>query len=534
MDSLRKKLFIISYLGNLLLLVALFLPILKFNNQSFSFIDQYFSLSIGIIILITLSLILITIKKYKLSVVPTTISAAIIIYGIIKITNIDGLKLMTDLSYSIITFVLFAVGFVFSIIGDLFANGNSNNEQINISTQKDYNYEPIQNMYDNNINSNLDLNENEQIPLSQIMSNNINDSIQDSVVPDMNLSLENNSLDVTNNTLTESTNFNNHDLLNEQNTVGIDNNSAGFNNSQENNVSEDSNLIENINIDTFDDINNNFTESTNSNNHDLLNEQNTVGIDNNSSIFNNSQENNVSEDSNLIENINIDTFDDINNNFTESTNSNNHDLLNEQNTVGIDNNSSIFNNSQENNVSEDSNLIENINIDTFDDINNNFTEFMSSNNDDLISEPTTNIDNNSSELNNNLQNNIINEDSNLIDNDDIIMNDISEINNQPSLEKYNIKNEDSEIPDQSNDSNLMINNTQEEDKPKQEFMAINPFDIKIDEKKPLFKKKEKKEEDPIQKLMKRNIPMTLGRTCQFCNTPLGDDERICPICGRIN
>ena len=420
MDSLRKKLFIISYLGNLLLLVALFLPILKFNNQSFSFIDQYFSLSIGIIILITLSLILITIKKYKLSVVPTTISAAIIIYGIIKITNIDGLKLMTDLSYSIITFVLFAVGFVFSIIGDLFANGNSNNEQINISTQKDYNYEPIQNMYDNNINSNLDLNENEQIPLSQIMSNNINDSIQDSVVPDMNLSLENNSLDVTNNTLTESTNFNNHDLLNEQNTVGIDNNSAGFNNSQENNVSEDSNLIENINIDTFDDI------------------------------------------------------------------------------------------------------------------NNNFTEFMSSNNDDLISEPTTNIDNNSSELNNNLQNNIINEDSNLIDNDDIIMNDISEINNQPSLEKYNIKNEDSEIPDQSNDSNLMINNTQEEDKPKQEFMAINPFDIKIDEKKPLFKKKEKKEEDPIQKLMKRNIPMTLGRTCQFCNTPLGDDERICPICGRIN
>ena len=420
MDSLRKKLFIISYLGNLLLLVALFLPILKFNNQSFSFIDQYFSLSIGIIILITLSLILITIKKYKLSVVPTTISAAIIIYGIIKITNIDGLKLMTDLSYSIITFVLFAVGFVFSIIGDLLANGNSNNEQTNISTQKDYNYEPIQNMYDNNINSNLDLNENEQIPLSQIMSNNINDSIQDSVVPDMNLSLENNSLDVTNNTLTESTNFNNHDLLNEQN------------------------------------------------------------------------------------------------------------------TVGIDNNSSIFNNSQENNVSEDSNLIENINIDTFDDINNNFTEFMSSNNDDLISEPTTNIDNNSSELNNNLQNNIINEDSNLIDNDDIIMNDISEINNQPSLEKYNIKNEDSEIPDQSNDSNLMINNTQEEDKPKQEFMAINPFDIKIDEKKPLFKKKEKKEEDPIQKLMKRNIPMTLGRTCQFCNTPLGDDERICPICGRIN
>ena len=383
MDSLRKKLFIISYLGNLLLLVALFLPVLKFNNQSFSFIDQYFYLSIGIIIIITLSLILITMKKYKLSLITTTISVSIIVYGIIKITNIDGLKLMTDLSYNIITFVLFAVGFVFSIIGDLFTNSNSNNKQTNISTEKDYDYEDIQNIYDNNMNSNLDINENEQIPLSQIMNN----SIEDSIVTDMNFSLKDNS------------------------NINIKNHVAN----------ENSNTIENIHTNTFDDINNNFTEPDSSNNDDLINEQTTVNIDNSLPIFNN--------------------------------------------------------NSQENNV---------------------------------------------------------NEDSNIIDNDDIIMNDINEINNQPSLEKYNIKNEDLEIPDQSNDSNLMINNIQEEDKPKQEFMAINPFDIKVDEKKPLFKKKEKKEEDPIQKLMKRNIPMTLGRTCQFCNTPLGDDERICPICGRIN
>lgn len=383
MDSLRKKLFIISYLGNLLLLVALFLPVLKFNNQSFSFIDQYFYLSIGIIIIITLSLILITMKKYKLSLITTTISVSIIVYGIIKIINIDGLKLMTDLSYNIITFVLFAVGFVFSIIGDLFANGNSNNEQTNISTEKGYNYEPIQNIYDNNMNSNLDINENEQIPLSQIMNN----SIEDSIVTDMNFSLKDNS---------------------------------------------------NINI------------------------KNHV----------------ANENSNTIENIHTNTFDDINNNFTEPDSSNNDDLINEQTTDNMDDGLSTFNN--------------------------------------------------------NLQENNVNEDSNIIDNDDIIMNDINEINNQPSLEKYNIKSEDLEIPDQSNDSNLMINNIQEGDKPKQEFMAINPFDIKVDEKKPLFKKKEKKEEDPIQKLMKRNIPMTLGRTCQFCNTPLGDDERICPICGRIN
>ena len=441
MDSLRKKLFIISYLGNLLLLVALFLPVLKFNNQSFSFIDQYFYLSIGIIIIITLSLILITMKKYKLSLITTTISVSIIVYGIIKIINIDGLKLMTDLSYNIITFVLFAVGFVFSIIGDLFANGNSNNEQTNISTEKGYNYEPIQSIYDNNMNSNLDINENEQIPLSQIMNN----SIEDSIVTDMNFSLKDNS------------------------NINIKNHVAN----------ENSNTIENIHTNTFDDINNNFTEPDSSNNDDLINEQTTDNID-----------------------------------------------------VGL---STFNNNLQENNVNQNSNTIENIHTNTFDDINNNFTEPDSSNNDDLINEQTTdNIDVGLSTFNNNLQENNVNEDSNIIDNDDIIMNDINEINNQPSLEKYNIKNEDLEIPDQSNDSNLMINNIQEEDKPKQEFMAINPFDIKVDEKKPLFKKKEKKEEDPIQKLMKRNIPMTLGRTCQFCNTPLGDDERICPICGRIN
>ena len=441
MDSLRKKLFIISYLGNLLLLVALFLPVLKFNNQSFSFIDQYFYLSIGIIIIITLSLILITMKKYKLSLITTTISVAIIVYGIIKITNIDGLKLMADLSYNIITFILFAVGFVFSIIGDLFTNSNSNNKQTNISTEKDYDYEDIQNIYDNNMNSNLDINENEQIPLSQIMNN----SIEDSIVTDMNFSLKDNS------------------------NINIKNHVAN----------ENSNIIENIHTNTFDDINNNFTEPDSSNNDNLINEQTTDNIDDGLSTFNNNlQENNINENSNTIENIHTNTFDDINNNFTEPDSSNNDDLINEQTTDNIDNSLPIFNNnSQENNV---------------------------------------------------------NEDSNIIDNDDIIMNDINEINNQPSLEKYNIKNEDLEIPDQSNDSNLMINNIQEEDKPKQEFMAINPFDIKVDEKKPLFKKKEKKEEDPIQKLMKRNIPMTLGRTCQFCNTPLGDDERICPICGRIN
>ena len=97
-----------------------------------------------------------------------------------------------------------------------------------------------------------------------------------------------------------------------------------------------------------------------------------------------------------------------------------------------------------------------------------------------------------------------------------------------------INNDNIEIPDLDIENDIMTNNTQIEEKIEQNYMAINPGDIKIDEKRVLFKKKEKKEEDPLEKIMNRNIPRTLDRNCQFCNTPLGDDERICPLCGRIN
>ena len=117
---------------------------------------------------------------------------------------------------------------------------------------------------------------------------------------------------------------------------------------------------------------------------------------------------------------------------------------------------------------------------------------------------------------------------------EIFMSDIIEKPQSSPLEETRINTTEFEIPDLSQNNDMMMNHTQIVDKPKQEFMAINPSDIKINTKKPLFKKKEKKEEDPLEKIMKRDIPRTLGRTCQFCNTPLGDDERICPLCGRIN
>ena len=369
MNFIRKKLFIISYIGNLLLIVAMFIPLIKFNNQTFAFIDQYFYLSFSIIVLVTISLVLIVMKKYKLSLIPTVINVALIVYGIVNILNIEGLKQTSDLTFGS-AFILYPISILLILIGNLLVtsnkNGKNNKEKINEINPIDVKIEEPNEIENNDIELNFD----EQIPLSQIIERTQNN------IPN---------------------NYNN-DLTNISKPNVINNNPIG-----------------------------DFVE---------LNDVTIDKLDNDNSIS-----------------INDNVSDQLNNNL-------NNDFVN------------------------DSEL-----------------------NDVIIDK---------------------------LDNDDIVMDDLDEVSNQPSLEKYNIKNEDLEIPDQSDDNNIMINNIQIEDKPKQEFMAINPFDIKVDEKKPLFKKKEKMEEDPIQKLMKRNIPMTLGRTCQFCNTPLGDDERICPICGRIN
>lgn len=389
MNSIRKKIFIISYLGNMLLLIATFVPIVKFNNQSFAFIDQFFYLSFAIVILVTISLILTTMKKYKLSLIPTVINFVIIAYGIYDILNIEGLQLTPNLSYGI-ALILYPIGIIFIIIGSLLTKPNnemkekqSDNKEIKPIVETLDSIKEPEDIVDS-INVNFDLDE--QIPLSQIINNE----------QQFNNETANIIKDIP--------------VINEKNLITDDeglNTSYNLNNQAEKNV-----IIDNIDSEVKD--------------------------------------KNIDEDQDL-----EDTLTSININNLD----NNYDLLEEIN--------------EENNP--------NLNIDEFTmvDIPQNLSQ-----------EPVVNMQNTFS---------------------------------------------NSEIPDISiNDENLMTNNTQVEDQPKQEFMALNPNDIKIEEKKPIFKKKEKKEDDPLEKLMKRNIPMTLGRTCQFCNTPLGDDERICPICGRIN
>ncbi|MCI9434468.1 MAG: hypothetical protein HFI86_04275 [Bacilli bacterium] len=423
MESIRKKFFILSYIGSLLLIVATIVPIIKFNNQSFAFIDEFFYLSFAIIILSTINLVLVTMKKYKISLIPTILNLIIIAYGIYKILNIDGLSIIkssADFSYGI-AFILYPVGLIINIIGGLFTM-NNRKEEINIINHEeevDINLEVNE---PQNINEeDIILNYEEQIPISDILNKSNIRNEQDNIIE----SNETISIEQTDEMLEI-------------------NNENGKN-------------IENINITTDNNIEN-------------------------------------SDNVSIAENIENDSFD--------------NDFNSEAKNIIANENEKITDDSEISMLDENDELLDEIEEYDYKDDDDFFEEII----DEDHVEP------------NNIQN----------DDDKYTMaNEITEINNR-EVGEINNQGLDNEIPDLSlNDQNIMVNNVQVEDKPKPEFMALNPSDIKINEKN-IPKKKDKKEEEPLKKLTKRNIPMTLGRTCQFCSTELGDDERICPICGRIN
>ena len=423
MESIRKKFFILSYIGSLLLIVATIVPIIKFNNQSFAFIDEFFYLSFAIIILSTINLVLVTMKKYKISLIPTILNLIIIAYGIYKILNIDGLSIIkssADFSYGI-AFILYPVGLIINIIGGLFTM-NNRKEEINIINHEeevDINLEVNE---PQNINEeDIILNYEEQIPISDILNKSNIRNEQDNIIE----SNETISIEQTDEMLEI-------------------NNENGKN-------------IENINITTDNNVEN-------------------------------------SDNVSIAENIENDSFD--------------NDFNSEAKNIIANENEKITDDSEISMLDENDELLDEIEEYDYKDDDDFFEEII----DEDHVEP------------NNIQN----------DDDKYTMaNEITEINNR-EVGEINNQGLDNEIPDLSlNDQNIMVNNVQVEDKPKPEFMALNPSDIKINEK-DIPKKKDKKEEEPLKKLTKRNIPMTLGRTCQFCSTELGDDERICPICGRIN
>lgn len=409
MRHIRQKFFILNYLGSLLIITATFVPIIKFNNQAFAFIDQFFYLSFAIVILSTITLILATMKKFKLSLIPTILNMIIIIYGIYSILSIDGMSIIktneeSGFNYGI-AFWLYPIGIILNILGGLLSTNHNvkkkeKEKKIQPLLQENNNLE-IKEPNDIPEETVINLDYNEQIPLSNILNKNISTDIQQTEV--INVDSNNKSIDNSEFLSNELEQENKEQILNKNQNEIIDDVSL------KKDDNEISNKVQNISI--------------------------------------------LQEDDTLLEEIEEYQYSD--DEFFEE-------------------------------IAEDE-IIEN--------------------HDDTINIP--NID------------------------EEILMDDIPD--NQ-DINKPNIShNIDVEIPDiDLTSEDLMTNNTQIIDEPKPEFMALNPSDIKVDTKKTFFKKKEKKEEDPLERIMKRNIPTTLGRTCQFCNTPLGDDERICPICGRIN
>ena len=424
MSKIRKYLFILNYLGSLLIILSTFMPIISFNNQKFLFIDQYLTLSIVIGFLSTITIIITTMKKYKLSIIPTIMNALVIAYGIYKIFTLDNLNMMNNVSYEIAV-ILYPIGILCCLLGGFFTKNTGIEEKINItqdnvtnSENKDYSL--------NDIHTNFE--ESEQIPLDNLI--NIND-------------VDNNN------------NYNNDSYQNSESIQEVNNT-----------------------IKEEDTPNNLFTYNVNNleKNNDIVSTD--VSFNDNNQIEENIPKN--------IETTNLDQ------NIPEDIETTNLDQNIPENieTTNLDQNIP----EDIKTTNEDQNILEDIEITNLDE-NNNFED---------------NIDDNLLFMDD------INDNANIIENNN------------------NYFNNNNEIPDIDEQNNIMMNNTQIEDTPKQEYMAINPSDIKINEKNSFFNKNKKSDIDPIEKIMNRKIPTTLGRKCQFCNTLLGDDERICPLCGRIN
>ena len=424
MSKIRKYLFILNYLGSLLVILSTFMPIISFNNQKFLFIDQYLTLSIVIGFLSTITIIITTMKKYKLSIIPTIMNALVIAYGIYKIFTLDNLNMMSNVSYEIAV-ILYPIGILCCLLGGIFTKNTGIEEKINITKDNVTNSE--NNDYSlNDIHTNFE--ESDQIPLDNLR--NIND-------------VDNNN------------NYNN----------------VSYQNSES--IQEVNNIIKEEDI-----PNNLFTYNVNNleKNNDIVSTD--ISFNDNNQIEENIPKNieTIQLDQNIPEDIETTNLDQ---NIPEDI-----ETTNEDQNIPEDIKT----------TNEDQNILEDIEI--------------------------TNLDEN-----NNFEDNI---DDNLLFMDDINDNaNIVEKNN-------NYINNNNEIPDIDEQNNIMMNNTQIEDTPKQEYMAINPSDIKINEKNSFFNKNKKADIDPIEKIMNRKIPTTLGRKCQFCNALLGDDERICPLCGRIN
>lgn len=483
---------IVIYVGVLLTILAVFVPTVSFEimgkTQYFSIMDNGFKGQIlgGIIVaLASLVLILMTLKKYKYMVIPTVLDIILIVISINQIYNMEAIKLI-DYKRGISN-ILFPVGIIITIFGEvllIFSN------KINNITDKKKEEKLIDKAIDNlgdmdpelenqlimaQEESNIDYS-GEQIPLTSLKNDNIsNKSFEPDVVENVNMDNVSENFLFDNEVHTDYINTS----LDSSGEVKIENNNTDLN--PVNNISTVDNL-------SFENI---------TNNNDIVNTVENIS---------------TSEISNPVENI---STNDISNNVENVSTS---DILNPVENIST---SEVSNNVE--NVSNNLDVTINDNTPSFS-VSYSFASPVENTNEEFTPQnvPMTSFydDDDDIEFLPDL------EDEEYDDEDSYDLEDVQN-SNEVSFEDTPIQSDNySDIPDVKNE-NFMVNNVQKFDEVAPQYMAINPSDRITEHKEEIIQKS-------TVDFANRNVTRLKNRFCAFCQTPLGDDERICPECGRIN
>lgn len=468
---------IVIYLGVLLTILSVFVPIVSFDimneTQSFSIMDNGFKGQIlgGIIIaLAALVLFLMTLKKYKFMFVPTFIDIILIIISINQIYNMEEIKLIEYKRE--IANILFPIGIIVTLFGEVLIVFSN---KIDKFTKKHEEEKLIEKAIDNL--GDVDSETEKQLIIAQ---------------------------------------ENNDDFVGEQ--IPLDNLKRNAVPSK----SFEPDVVDNVNMDN---INENLLFD-NEVHADLINSKldtpyDVVESSDNITTFSNNIENNTTVENKVVDNLNAieNTTIDNNLNVVENTTIDNNLNVSENNVV--ENSENISGNFNEPSIKVSYSFASPSNeTDDFAPQNVEMTNFYDDDDDDIEFLPDLDDD----DINQMSESTSSDEDYDYED-EDIVFEE--QVNNViPDFSQPIVSDNYSDIPDVGGD-NFMINNIQKHDEIAPQYMAFNPSDRVVNNTEEVIP-------NSTVDFANRNIIRLKNRYCSFCNTPLGDDERICPKCGRIN
>ena len=472
---------IVIYIGVLLTILSVFVPVVSLEvmgeTQSFSIMDNGLLGYIlgGIIVLMAASvLFLMTLKKHKIMFVPTFIDIVLFIITISQIYNMDDLK-MVEYKREISN-ILFPCGIIITIFGEVLLVFSSSLDKMSVKHKES---KLIDKAIDNL--GEMDADMEAQLAAVQEDSPSIDPSTEQIPVSNISFSFD----------------------------EKLSTNNKPVNQPVLNNVkSFEPDVVENIEV--------------NGSNENLIFD-NEVKLDSINTVMENTEVNNIASN-NVIDNYNINNI--PSNNVVDNYNMNSipsNNVVDNFNMNNIPSNNVVDNNVTSENVSY--NVVNNYDNDDSNVINVSYsiaTPIIDDNNDEDIIQniPMTSLYDDAVTSQDDFEFLPDLDDEVQTSNDDMIDIASNVISDEVKIESDNY----SDIPE-INSENYMFNNVQEPDEVKPQYMAINPSD-RINN--------EEEEQDYVEDRPIRQLPRLKNRSCSFCNTPLGDDERICPECGRIN